>query len=1802
MTLQPIVRNRFSIALLLTIVLFFTIALFASSLARAQAEPPFIEKGLPGSAFAGVVPAPNGRLYGLTYSGGTFDKGTLYSVDSALSSVVIHHHFNGANGAVPYDELTYDAASAKFYGTTSGGGGGNLGTIFSFDPATSTLVTLKSDFDVNNYHPQGPLVVSGGYLFGSLAYSQGAVFRMAIDGSGFTIIHNFDPVEFGSLPQALTLGQDGKLYGVALYNGILCNPLSNLRCGTVFRLKPVLPGDTDEQFETLYQIQDRFDAGPQRRVIYGSDGLLYFNNHVRIFRLNPHDPNPASTVQMIWQETGGSVSMSIIEGADNRLYAANYGSGSVRAGRVFSINKDGSGAISLRTFSFTVGSQAYGPYGMLYRNPSGIIYGTTEYTNLASPFYGTVFAIDPGTSNVPPTLSNVAVTSPVSENGTATLSGNISDPNAGDTFTLTLNWGDGSLPQVVNYAAGTTSFSVTHQYLDDNPTATTSDSYTINLTLADNNAGSDTDSAVVTVNNAPPVLSNIIATPSTLIVGGTVNLFGNVNDVGSLDTHQVVINWNDGSPNTTLNLAAGVNFFSADHQYNTVGTFNVAVTATDDDTGSTTGGTTITVNPPNDPPTLSNVAVTSPVIESGMATLSGNIADPNAGNTFTLTVNWGDGSQPQIINYAAGTNAFSVTHQYLDDNPTATSSDNYQINLMLSDNNGGSDTDSAVVTVNNAAPTLANIAVNPSTIPVGGATTLSGNLNDAGALDTHQVVINWGDGSPATTLNLAAGVNFFNPSHHYNAVGTFNIGITATDDDTGSTSGGASVTVDPLVNTPPLLSNVQVTSPVNENGTATLTGNITDPNVGDKFALTVDWGDGTAPQVFKYPAGTTSFSVTHQYLDDNPTATTSDNYTINLLLEDNSGGSDTDSAVVRVNNLAPVLSGIAVNPATITVGGTTVLNGNVNDVGSVDTHEIVINWNDGSPNTTLNLAAGVTAFNTNHQYNAAGTFNIVVTASDDDKGSTTGAATVTVNSTTEQEKIVFASSRDGNYEIYVMNADGTSPARLTNNSKDDVDPSFSSDGSKIVFTSYRDGNAEIYVMNADGSNQTRLTNNSAFDTQPAFSPDGSRIVFISVRDGNQEIYVMNADGSNPIRLTNHPAIEDHPSFSPDGSRIAFESNRNGNNYEIFVMNANGSNQTRLTNNSADDLTPSFSPDGSRIAFTSARDGNYEIYVMNADGTNPTRLTNNPASDYIPSISPDGSQIAFTSTRDGNNEIYVMNADGTNPTRLTNHPRVDFNPSFRTPELQKIVYASNRDGNYEIYVMNADGTNQTRLTNNPAEDGQPVFSPDGSRIAFTSFRDGNYEVYLMNADGSNQTRLTNNSGSDSDPTFSPDGNRIAFVSTRNGISYEIFVMNANGSNLINLTNNAAFDADPSFSPDGSKITFVSQRDNNLEIYVMNANGSNPTRLTNNLAFERLPAFSADGSKISFYSFRDGDAEIYVMDANGANQTNLTNNPGADYASSFSADGSRITFYSNRDGNDEIYVMNADGTNPTRLTTNSASDVLPTFRPAAIRSSAPEKIVFTSARDGNAEIYTMNADGSNQTRLTNNAADDTEPTFSPDNSKIVFASTRDGNAEIYTMNADGSNPTRLTNDPGDDADPSFSPDGSRIVFVSRRNGNAEIYVMNADGTNPTRLTNNSEDDFDPSFSPDGSRIVFASNRNGNYDLYVMNANGANPTRLTNNQGVEDTPSFSPDGSRILFIHYQNVNNIDLYVMNADGSNQTRLTNNPGWDVEPAFSPDGSRIAFISDRDGNFEIYVMNADGTNPTRLTNNPAFEFFPSWSR
>jgi Tol biopolymer transport system component len=200
------------------------------------------------------------------------------------------------------------------------------------------------------------------------------------------------------------------------------------------------------------------------------------------------------------------------------------------------------------------------------------------------------------------------------------------------------------------------------------------------------------------------------------------------------------------------------------------------------------------------------------------------------------------------------------------------------------------------------------------------------------------------------------------------------------------------------------------------------------------------------------------------------------------------------------------------------------------------------------------------------------------------------------------KQVAFASGRDtlefpnpeGDRELYVMDAadedgdhNGDNLRRLTDNAAVDDQPAWSPGGKKLAFHSTRDGNDEIYVLDAESANPARnLTNHPASDLWPVFSPDGSRLAFASRRDGNFEVYLMGADGTAVTNLTSNPANDGWPEFSPDGTRLAFGSTREATvagEVDIWVMALDGSGTpVNLTDAMVtNERWPAWSPDGER---------------------------------------------------------------------------------------------------------------------------------------------------------------------------------------------------------------------------------------------------------------------------------------------------------------------------------------------------------------------------------------------------------------------------------------------------------------------------------------------------------------------------------------------------------------------------------------------------------------------------------------------
>ncbi|MDQ3610878.1 MAG: hypothetical protein M4D85_04565 [Actinomycetota bacterium] len=286
-------------------------------------------------------------------------------------------------------------------------------------------------------------------------------------------------------------------------------------------------------------------------------------------------------------------------------------------------------------------------------------------------------------------------------------------------------------------------------------------------------------------------------------------------------------------------------------------------------------------------------------------------------------------------------------------------------------------------------------------------------------------------------------------------------------------------------------------------------------------------------------------------------------------------------------------------------------------------------------------------------------------------------------------RIAFESNRTGDTEIWTMNPDGSVPLNITNSpDSGDVFPAWSPDGTRLTFSSDRadPGNFDVYVMNADGTGVTRLTDAPGEDRGTSWTSDGERIVFHSARDRDAshsfDVFTMKPDGTDQTKIFTNGSAAYVCGDSETGT-IVFNSNGDplGTNpvndngfrdFEIFTMDIDGSNVFQVTSNTVIDSGPKWSPDCSTISYNSLDTTSLDIFRIDADGSDRVNLTNTPGVfDAFSAWSPDGSRIVFSSNRDVNFEIYSMDAiDGGNVTRLTftDLGQADFRADWGTGQI------------------------------------------------------------------------------------------------------------------------------------------------------------------------------------------------------------------------------------------------------------------------------------------------------------------------------------------------------------------------------------------------------------------------------------------------------------------------------------------------------------------------------------------------------
>ena len=287
---------------------------------------------------------------------------------------------------------------------------------------------------------------------------------------------------------------------------------------------------------------------------------------------------------------------------------------------------------------------------------------------------------------------------------------------------------------------------------------------------------------------------------------------------------------------------------------------------------------------------------------------------------------------------------------------------------------------------------------------------------------------------------------------------------------------------------------------------------------------------------------------------------------------------------------------------------------------------------------------------------------------------------------------------------------------------------------KIVFASRRDGNFEIYIMNPDGSDQTNLTEHRANDFAPVWSPTGEQILFHSDRGGVTDLYLMDPDGTNVRQVFKKLIGREFPTWSPDGKALAYH---RFHTLSVYTASSDGKNEEELAENG---LWPAWSPNGSEIAFMASKFAwadngnlgapNVRVQIINLQTHVEEKLLPAETSMFDPAWAPDSTQIAFSWRGRAVGDtmgIHVASRNGTGLRKIINagDGASVFNPTW-SPDGNKLIYNEGVRGLRQLFKVTLNGGAPKQLTrrgdNSNADWFDPAFalpvSPQPSLITTT----------------------------------------------------------------------------------------------------------------------------------------------------------------------------------------------------------------------------------------------------------------------------------------------------------------------------------------------------------------------------------------------------------------------------------------------------------------------------------------------------
>lgn len=487
-----------------------------------------------------------------------------------------------------------------------------------------------------------------------------------------------------------------------------------------------------------------------------------------------------------------------------------------------------------------------------------------------------------------------------------------------------------------------------------------------------------------------------------------------------------------------------------------------------------------------------------------------------------------------------------------------------------------------------------------------------------------------------------------------------------------------------------------------------------------------------------------------------------------------------------------------------------------------------------------------------------------------------------------KDKIVFVYAGD----LYLVEKSGGVARKITSFEGYEIFPRFSPDGKYIAFSGEYDGNREVYLINADGGEPIRLTYTSDIPNLPermgpdkivmGWHPKENKILFRSRHESFNawigHLYLISKEGGLPEKL---PLPRGgFASFSPDGQKLAYnrvfreyrtwKRYRGGQADEIWIYDFKTTKTEAITSNDAQDIIPMWYKD--KIYYLSDRDGRMNLYVYSIKTKETKKITNFEKYDIkFPSLG--NGEITF----ENGGYIYLLDCE--------------------TDKYHKVT----------IYIHDDFLTARNKIINVKSIITQYEISPDGKRALFTA----RGEIFTVPAEKGITRNLTNTSGvHERNAVWSPDGEYIAFISDKSGET-EVYIISHDGKeDAIQLTDDAdTYRFELKWSPDSKKLICS---DKKMRLYYIDINSKKTKQIFQSKRWEiRDYNWSPDSKWIAFTTLEEsGFSVVYLYSLANAQLTKVTSEFFNSYSPTFDYDGKYLFFLSDRSFNPKMGEFEAN----------------------------------------------------------------------------------------------------------------------------------------------------------------------------------------------------------------------------------------------------------------------------------------------------